>query len=300
MRSLPFWSQVILKDPINSEIWSESPAVQDRIRSHHSTHRADVLQALIRPGLRWVPDIVGEEWRDAGSVFIVGSAYSPFISGYAGRSRSMSLESYPRAEGAVDIFLAEFLGNVVEEDEDYYGPIRLLLEGAGLTSSQAVLTDLVRACFVRTSDLAGGDKKAVRADPDLFMAFAESGWAWTWRRLCESEAGCIVALGTVAEHGLLKLLSSEGLAVTVRGDPRGVFRRNPRPVTGYALLGRGLAFWRDRTTWWDVAGQVGGRERRWRLLPACHPNWYHGHDPGYRRTSAVLHEMLVLGGTSGG
>ncbi len=89
---------------------------------------------------------------------------------------------------------------------------------------------LVRACFITADGGVGGDG-AVAADPELFMEYARAGWSWTWRRFVESEATAIVALGTVAEHGLLKLLREQGSICACRGGPKSV----SLPVSGLSL-----------------------------------------------------------------
>jgi hypothetical protein len=55
----------------------------------------------------------------------------------------------------------------------------------------------------------GGDRVANSA-PELFSAFVESKAAteWLWRRLVDSEASALIALGTVAEHRSQTIRSS--------------------------------------------------------------------------------------------
>ncbi len=80
MASMAFWDAANLdpEDDINRSIWTTSRAALD---------------------LPWVPDLAGSRWRDPGSVFVVGLAYSPFVTGHAGRLRSMKLADYdPSAE----------------------------------------------------------------------------------------------------------------------------------------------------------------------------------------------------------
>ena len=204
---------------------------------------------------RWVPDLVGGRWREAGGLFVVGSAYSPFVDGGTAK-RSMSFGTY-RLSRSVAEFQRAFLGDVVTGDHRYYGPVARLIQGAVGDAERYVLTDLVRACFMRTSDGKGGDD-AVRADRDLFMAYARAGWRWTWARLVESDITAIVALGAEAGRGLLELLQGNGL------------RLSP-----------------SAAGWTEVTGVVGGRSRAWRVLRVYHPSRLNTWDPGYPAISAV-------------
>lgn len=286
---MSYFSSAILDDEINAEIWSDSIAVQARVRAQNTPDRADVLQG--RMGLPWVPDIVGPGWREPGSVMVVGSAYSPFIAESAGRRRTMPSAVYRRATSP-GAFVSEFLTRVVDDDGDYYDPLGNLLRGAGVVGTQAILTDVVRACLVDADGVGGDD--AVNADPVLYMALARAGWGWTWRRLCESGSFSIVVLGSIAEHAMLKLLHGQGATAVVRGHPAKTYRHSERRVGGYARAGCDLAFWRDHRAWWDVECRVEGRVRRWRLLPVVHPSPRAiRNDPGYLVSSTVLREMMA-------
>jgi hypothetical protein len=287
---MSYFSSAVLDDAINAEIWSDSVAVEGRVRAQSRPGRADLLQG--RMGLPWVPDLVGPRWREPGTVMVVGSAYSPFIAESAGRRRTMPAGVYRQATDA-GAFVTEFLHHVVRGDGDYYDPLGTLLNGAGVDGSHVVLTDVVRGCFI-DSDGVGGDD-AINADPYLYMALATAGWPWTWRRLCESQSTSIVALGTVAEHALLKLLHDQGARAVVRGYPAMTYRHSDRRVGGYARAGCDLAFWRDHRTWWEIECQVEGRPRRWCLLPVVHPSPRAiRKDPGHIVSSGILREMRAV------
>lgn len=202
----------------------------------------------------------------------------------------MGLDAYRRARGPAE-FLRAFVPAVVLGDHRYYEPLGGLIEGAVGGQERFVLTDLVRACFITVEDGAGGDG-AVGSDPDLFMAYARSGWQWTWRRFIESAATGIVALGKVAEHALLKLLRGQGLQLRVSGRPGLRLSADDRPITDYAS-NVNLSTWLSPGWWWEASGVVEGLARAWRILPAYHPSWVNRYDPGYRATIVAVRSMLM-------
>lgn len=281
-----FWTalDLDLDDPINQEIWDRSPHIQEHISRSRSSKGGDVIQAALGGApLPWVPDLVGRSWMDADAVVVVGSAYAPFIGESAGRTCTMPLRSYRTARTAA-AFQQSFLSAVVQSDRNYYGPLGDLLSHTAGDASQVLLTDLVRACFVRSSDLTGGDA-AIHADPALFDRYARYNWDWTWRRLRASRASVIVGLGSIAAEGLLALLLSEGCSAHLGGtsDPA---------CSGPAAPPSKLGGWLDRGIWWEVEGQFGAHSHRWRLLPIFHPSRVNQHDPGYTRTKVLLDRMM--------
>jgi hypothetical protein len=286
---MSFWSvnRLDLEDEVNEGIWCRSAALQADVRARSPSSRADVLQARLG-GLPWVPDLVGRRWREAGAIHVVGSAYSPFIAG--GIGRAIGLDTYRRARAPAE-FLRAFVPAVVLGDRRYYEPLGGLIEGAVGGQERFVLTDLVRACFIAVEDEKGGDR-AVGSDPDLFMAYARSGWQWTWRRFIESAATGIVALGSVVEHALLKLLRAQDLELRVSGRPGLWLPADDRPITTYASNVK-LSTWLLRGWWWEASGVVEGVARVWRILPAYHPSWVNRYDPGYRATIAAVRSMLT-------
>ncbi|SRR6266542_761293 len=227
---MTFWSvhHLDLEDEVNKDIWARSAVLQADVRARHGSAAADVVQARVG-GLPWVPDLVGRRWRDTGAVHVIGSAYSPFIDGSSARGRAMGLDLYRRSLTPAE-FQRVFVRDVVVGDARYYEPLANLICGGVGDAERFNLTDLVRACFITADGGVGGDG-AVAADPELFMEYARAGWSWTWRRFVESEATAIVALGTVAEHGLLKLLREQGSICACRGGPKSV----SLPVSGLSL-----------------------------------------------------------------
>lgn len=280
-----------LQDAINAEIWASSPILQAAISNAHPHAAADLLQAVLPGGpLPWVPDLVGRAWREPGSVFVVGSAYAPFVETYGSRSKTMSEREY-RKSATPEAFLRTFVRDVVSGDASYYGPLIQLLGGAGVAPPQAVLLDLVRGSFVRLADFKGGDD-AITAAPDLFREYMTAGWKWTWRRLCASGARDIVVLGQRAERGLLTMLGREGVTVRVAG---GGERVSPDDNILAVASSRGLSVWLQDESWWEAVGQVDGRERCWRILPIVHPSRVNQHDARYARSSGLLRKMMIGG-----
>lgn len=274
-------------DAINAEVWDQSVELQTATRAPFRDPQADVLQALLPEGpLPWVPDLVGAEWREPRTVFVVGSAYAPFIEGMAGRTRAMSLGVYVNAPSAT-AFQRAFLRDVVNADASYYAPISRLIASVVGPARRAVLLDLVRGSFVDRRTLAGGDS-ALRAAPDLFMAYARAGWGWTWRRMVESASTDILVLGQRAERGLLVLLAGQGASIRVAGT-------GERPARGTSILDsastRSIGDWLRDQTWWEAVAEVNGRERRWRVLPIVHPARANQHDARYEKTIALARRM---------
>lgn len=275
-------------DAINAEIWAKSLRAQAAVRDQYPAAAADLLQAVLPGGsLPWVPDLVGERWREAGSLFIVGSAYAPFVDAYGTRSRVMSEYAYRKAATAA-AFQRAFVRDVVSGDRSYYGPLLKLVGSVGRSPRQAVFLDLVRGSFVRLANFEGGDQ-AIAAAPALFSAYMAAGWRWTWRRLCESRARDIAVLGRRAERGLLTMLGKEG--VDVRVAPDGERASQDDNILANASA-RDVAGWLRDRTWWEAAARIDGREKRWRILTIVHPAWVNRYDPGYAGTARLLRRML--------
>jgi hypothetical protein len=122
------------------------------------------------------------------------------------------------------------------------------------------------------------------------MAYARAGWHWTWRRFTTSEAATIIALGSIATQGLLRLLARQGLSLRV---PR-------RPDIGAAAIGRLLTSepavaklpTQLACEWWEASAKLeSGDPRRWRILPVHHPSWRNVHDPRYERAIGAFRAM---------
>jgi hypothetical protein len=105
---------------------------------------------------------------------------------------------------------------------------------------------------------------------------------WLWERIRGSDATRIVALGTIAEHALLRCfarnIANEHLSirsVPENHEPRRVSRRpewkrKTEWALDYADARHRLSDWR-REGWWEIREKNGKEPRLWRLLPVRHP-----------------------------
>jgi len=327
---MSFWSPEYMDaaDPVNEKIWLESPAEQAVIQQAGSlTRDGDIgAQQIMVDGretsLPWVPDILGLGWKHCESVTIVGSAYAPFIRGISRRDYTLPLMEYADAPSAKD-FLTSFLNHVVLPDPAYYNKIRLLTGDLGDQRNTA-LFDLCRAsytvrgtrCSRETMDEAAEYTFKNRLSPSrdkakihsparaatsrgLFTAYLEAPKqrAWTLQRFKNSQARRIITLGSVAEHGLLRLFWHSGIR-TIYQRSRPSDRWFPSETHGdkwvlnYARAGRTLESWLDENDpdWWVVEGQLDDVRRRWHLLPVLHPA-RNGADNDYSRTRKLLQMM---------
>ena len=199
-------------DRLNREVWAHSPALQqglDAPRSGANGHTG-AAQALVGPvALPWVPDVVGREWRSEEAVLIFGSSYADFFSPFARRGRVMSVRDY-RAPSAAE-FQRRFIREVMEGDAAYYGKVRELLEVAAVSLSLVVLTDLCRASFVTIEGgRAVSKEKVLRDHADQFDAYVAANRPWHLRRVADSQARVIVALGRLAARGVIHMLDRDG------------------------------------------------------------------------------------------
>ena len=298
-----FWQpeHQLLDDPINQEIWNKSPAIQTAIQRPRSGTEGDVgaLQALVGPEpLPWVPDLVGNRWKDGDSLIIVGSAYAAFAEPWAGRDRSMT-ESEFRACNTVDAFQKTFFRRVVAGDPNYYEPIAELAMDVGSSQNLALL-DLCRASFVHLDDAysASCTERTLLNNWELFARHVVANDDWTWRRLLISRTRRIVALGALAERGLLAFFHRRG--ATIHRSDTGSVWKPPRKEAGWVRPTSGqrkLDSWVDPEhgeSWWVIrANDPNGRAREWRLLPVRHPSWRNaGIDSGYIYARRTLRTML--------
>jgi hypothetical protein len=305
-----FWDETELdfNDPLNQEIWDQSPGVQMRLQRPESLESPGSYgpqQAMIesehrellsgRPCLPWVPDLVGKDFRTAGRLAIVGSAYAGFIEEYSSRPNTMSIKD--AAAESMERFQRAFCRVVVIGDRGYYSPLSVLAFETAPLARVAVL-DLARVSLVRRGGGAGRDRSdnskqcASTDEAHVFASYAESAESMVWitRRLLDSPAHCIVALGLTAEHGLLRLFAAQGCDIRRSDWPNDAWisRHSPWPLH-YA--GPKVAHWiSGGGAWWRVECRV--QKRRWGVLPAYHPARAN-RDPGYRWTRAVLAKMCA-------
>jgi len=317
-----FWSidHLNLSDGVNDSVWSDSPNEQATIQKPGSVllpgsiGAQQIMVEGLEASLPWVPDLVGHAWKSADSLVIVGSAYAPFIRGISKRNCTLPLSDYLTA-GSAGEFITRFLNAVVVSDPSYYGKIALLAAGRG-TQAGIVLLDLCRASYTYRGSRVGKSgldhsaeftfkdtikriKDAPRASHSrrLFTAYVESKLqrSWTLERLQASRARRILALGSVAEHGLLKLFWDVGIrAIHRMRAPNELWRPNPSHsdcwMLRYACNDRTVAQWLAHEDWWVVSGRLDGEERIWHILPTFHPA-RNAADKDYSRTRALISMM---------
>lgn len=299
-----FWdeSRFDLADPLNQEIWTQSPDLQEQIQTLESLSLPGVIgaqQAMVHPkyarkrSLPWVPDLVGTRWKVAEGAVIVGSAYAGFIKEYSTRSAAMPLDQYLAAASVGD-FQRLFLRYVVRQDPSYYTPIRNLCSMLD-DASQISMVDLCRVSLVKRG--SGDDLRTdsslgiVRDGAAIFEKYVEATKAseWLWRRFVTSQARCVVALGTTAEHGLLRLFSRHGMRISHAGKPFSIAPIiNGAWANEYADPSKTLNYWIKNQTWWTVTGIIETVPRIWHILPVYHPARHATYDPNYQRTKEVL------------
>jgi hypothetical protein len=323
--------QLVADDPINRRIWTESVALQRKI-VEHSTQPLQVgaQQAMPKPAhegsfsaqdpLPWVPDLVGSRFgTSAGSLLVVGSSYNGFIEGYTGPNAVMPLRDYVEAKRAgmygLQRFVTEFRACVVDPNENYYMPIlRDLLAGAGCDLDACCLTDLCKASFVLRGAGTGTENRGDKgSDPvvegywDEWVPYVTSmtgtegdtplPYQWLWQRM--QQCRVIVALGTIAEYGVLKVFQH------MARSPRAWSWEDSRVVPdhptmtaevsdweyGYASSERRLRDWLNGEDWWLLSDS--GMRPRWFLLPIYHPAYaiVRGHDRRYLNTLPRVRRM---------
>lgn len=286
-----------------------------------------------RNPLPWVPDRVGTEFsRKNNGVLVVGSSYNGFIEGYS--SRSMALADFvairdlirevnedpanPKVSEACAKFVQDFEVQVMAPDTStYYGPIlKRLLSNAGVLTSRVCLTDLCKASFVRRGPNTGeGDRGDEGNDGIIkdkknwplwteFLTCKRAGdamplpYQWLWRRI--QQCRHIIALGTIAEYGVIKMFKrmAESPAIGTRNGGRIQIDQsldpNERWKYCYADPTRKLSHWLETKDWWILKdGKTG---HKWTFLPVYHPAARPPYaDPGYARTRPVFTEMLAAG-----
>ncbi|MGA3180224.1 MAG: hypothetical protein ABSF38_07785, partial [Verrucomicrobiota bacterium] len=169
-----------------------------------------------------------------------------------------------------------------------------MLTAVGIPANRIILSDLCPNSIVKriVADNRRQDdsRQPVKDRAPIFCRYVEHPVVeeWTWRRNTESWSECIVVLGSIAEHGLLRLLISGGAKITCHVPP--VIPPNlshsipPCWVDRPADPGRNLRYWLEPGRWWTIS--IPGRNIR--LLPIYHPVRMDDNDPGYERTAQAL------------
>jgi len=311
-----------LVDTLNAEMWTRSPQLQREIQSPHDligTGKVGPQQAMLEPDaalaittdtvLPWVPDIVGKDADGDRAVIIFGAAYAGFIREYSSRRACLGLSDYAKAatndnEANWTVFQRLFLNNVVARDAvsdgDYYGKLESLLISAGISANRIILSDLCPNSIVKRGPAHNNRRQDDSKQPSkdrapIFCKYVEYPIVagWTWRRITESRAECIIALGHIAEHGLLRLFRSHDAKIHCNGQQWMQPSQNVNApvsdwVDNYADPGRKLGYWLTPGRWWTISIQ--GRDVR--LLPVYHPAAVDNWDRDYTRTVKALAVLL--------
>ena len=305
-----FWNPEHLStsDPLNEEIWRESVKLEKELLNPGDV---GAQQAMVgKPILPWVPDIVGKNWREPGGLMIVGSAYAGFIKEYtSSQQRAMPVAVYARSTDPFT-FQKNFFEYIIKADISYYRRIKYIADRLkNVSLEKIVLFDLCRASFVSRDtnpnnhniiDQSGDG--VVKENCSIFAKYVEGQIPknWIWSRITNCGATCIVALGTIAEHGLLRLFSEKGLLIKdYRNKNNKLVLKKERKededkgmwVTKYADDTKNLAYWLlNEGNWWVIEGLVNDQPRKWNLLPICHPARYS--KKKYDQSIMVLQEMM--------
>jgi len=282
-----------LHDELNQVIWTDSIRMQREIHESCDGNQrrfggaVGIQQAMIGSSgfdiepLPMVPDLVG---KDAGkrrdkTVLIVGSAYAPFIQGISSRD-AIAPRDYRTADSAAR-FQQRFFDKVIAGDKAYYEPLARRFGGIWPTRN-LIATDLCRGSYCyRRLDANGmrhyiggdkiatgkhfidsGDKKLAVEARTLFSDYVDCGEDWTWQRMERSRD--IIALGVIAEHGLLRLLDKRGATILDKASGNQWTKRNVKNQwSQFSADGR-----KQPGTWWDA--HLGNM--KWRILPTPHPS----------------------------
>jgi hypothetical protein len=315
-----FWDQSNFNtenDQINFEIWSESPELQRRIQPANKLTTLGSVgpqQAMLdsntelhidskKDVLPWVPDLVGKRSGNKEGLLIFGAAYAGFIREYSSRppQTCMPLSEYVKASNlkkqGMQYFQNRFLENVVKPDPSYYGKIESLLKSVGIKSDQIILSDLCHNSIVKRQIDQNGRRKDDSKQPSknrssVFCKYVENTKVqeWTVNRILQSQSSHIIALGHIAEHGLLRLFNQMGAIISQANIQFELLMRpSPRWVDVYAdHPNKKIIFWINNKTWWTIKN----RNREWRLLPIYHPAIADRYDSNYLDTKEVLKSFL--------
>jgi hypothetical protein len=302
------WSpkQFDFADPLNQIIWTESVRVQGSIQLPEdlcAPGSVGAQQAMVGDGdvLPWVPDLVGKRCNDVG-LAVVGCAYAGFIREYSLRTRTLPLSDYSAAKSAAD-FQEKFFNMVVVGDDAYYSKIQQLADGH-FSPDQLLIFDLCRASLVRrgTGTENRGDSSSTLFEDDdacrIYAHYAEHpcSESWTFDRLASCRSGCVVTLGRIAEHGVLRLLTRRLSCGSI--ERAGFFREFQRePFDDGVWVGTNaeaamLPVNPGTHTWWKVCGRLNGQRRCWRILPAYHPACNDEFDSDYGAARSALGRMM--------
>jgi hypothetical protein len=249
--------------------------------------------------------LVGNDACGEHAILLFGTAYAGFIREYSCRGACLPLVDYVaaakhnHADGWV-AFQQQFLERVVAPDAVYYGRLASLMTSVGVAASRIVLTDLCPNSIVKRRVIQDRRKDDSRQPckerASTFCKYVTHATVadWTWRRILESRAPIIIALGHIAEHGLLRQFRANGASVSSGGldwNQSSQMQNVAAWVDRYADPGKKLDYWLTPGRWWDVSMP----DRNIRLLPIYHPSTVGNCDLGYSRTRDAVAHLLNTG-----
>ncbi len=332
--TLEFWAHEdrVENDQINQKIWEISPimmgAVHDmrsdgvRFSGKYGCQQAMVgEEAFTHEGHRltggydtedplpWIPDWVGRRCSTDTGVTVIGPSYPPVIAERGRYWAGLKLADY-RAAGGADAFLRLFAEHVLwDSDYGHFCQIEHLLFPFR-TAADLCYFNLCRGSFLTQSEPVGEgddqysderlDGSHIRNVDDrrlyhlLYHEYVQAAETWNWERLVASKSRVVIALGKVAEHGLLRLFRSKGARIVDHSDGAEWEPPNLGDEVGWpsqrADSNRPISYWIERDgRWWDISlpDQSG-----WRLLPVYSLDEAEKEDTGYRRTQRILSTFL--------
>ena len=330
--TLDFWAHEdrAKGDEINRDIWETSPmrmgAIHDvRTDGVGFTGEFGCQQAMVceqaftveaprligayddDEPLPWIPDWVGNRHGSGTGVTLVGPSYPPIIIERALYWAGMPLADY-RTAGSADEFLTTFTEQILRDgDFSHFTQIESMLFPFR-TAADICYFNLCRGSFVtrcqRSGDDQYGDERldgshlgetpARRLYHLLYNDYVKAAEDWTWQRLLDSRSGAVIALGKVAEHGLLRLFRRKGATITCASDGR---EWNPPALNDEVFWpsrqaddDRPVEYWIERSgRWWNVSMPD---VADWCILPVHSLDAVEKEDSGYRRTRRILERFL--------
>jgi uracil-DNA glycosylase len=280
---MTYWNadELDFEDPLNRKIWDQSPSLQLQIDPPDNLQlpgSVGAQQAMTgATPLPWVPDIVGRRVSEGKGIAILGSAYAGFIRGLSKRGNTITEHHYRNTTMAE--FQRAFLRHVVTEDPSYYRKIERSLSSV-LPLDRVCLFDLCRVSFVQRASGTNANRKddsgdrVVRADPAKFVSYVENetAEAWTWARIADSRPQIVVALGTIAEHGVLRLFARRSATIARTKNAADTWRSNAADTDRWPLRYADDRFkldhWvRERDSWFVQHPDLGSIN----VLPVYHP-----------------------------
>jgi hypothetical protein len=294
---------------------STSLKFRDKKRKEYSAITSGAQQAsrVAGPGfLPWLPDLVGKRWKERESILVCGAAYAGILPLFGGPGRfQISVEDYSAARTSASL-QSLFLHRVVAPGpvHNYYRPIQDICSFFQ-DASRVAIFDVCRASFTefalddQNELFEFCDQKALEREEAEFAKYVEcpSEQAWLRRRVEGGNALRIAALGSVAEHALIRLFARcDNLKLYLQDA--GTNSLGPYTYDKYALIDKGgswvhkyaypslrskchrtpiedtnerlqnLQYWIDSGSWWSVRVSDNDKEvERWRLVPLYHPRF---------------------------